>query len=264
MIRAAEIRSVAGRLGDHGGGVMTADIIKGAEHAVGTTRNDKRFAIEIGGEKFAGLSDLIGAADHLPGAMEDGALFQFGEARIGVPGRWNRIRLRERRAGVVSVNDICERFHFYEADYGLNSPAWEAFGNLMEATARFVYLYDERGFNARVPRKQAIRRPVESDCVFCAIQKEAQNPFRVWEDESTFVFLDHRPLFPGHCLLITKRHVATLADLDAGLLHMVFDDVCVVSMAVQNAMNAEGTFVGVMFLTNQTPLSTLQFFTPNR
>lgn len=45
---------------------------------------------------------------------------------------------------------------------------------------------------------------------------------------------------------------------------MVFDNVCVVAMAVQNAMNAEGTLVGVMFLTNQTPLSTLQFFTPNR
>jgi histidine triad (HIT) family protein len=108
------------------------------------------------------------------------------------------------------------------------------------------------GVNAGVPRKQAIRRPAEGDCAFCAIQEEAKNPFRVWEDENTFVFLDHRPLFPGHCLLITKRHVATLADLDAGLLHAVFDNVRMVAMAVQNAMNAEGTFVAINNIVSQS------------
>lgn len=106
--------------------------------------------------------------------------------------------------------------------------------------------------NTSVRRKPSTQRSVKRECAFCAIQNDPGNAFRVWEDEDTFVFLDHRPLFPGHCLLIAKRHAATLTDLDAALLHAVFDNVRVVAMAVQNAMHAEGTFIAVNNIVSQS------------
>jgi histidine triad (HIT) family protein len=103
-----------------------------------------------------------------------------------------------------------------------------------------------------VPRSGPTRRSVKGDCVFCAIQRDAASCDRVWEDEDTFVFLDHRPLFPGHCLLITKRHIVTLADLPRSLVPVVFTNVQMVAIAVQNAMKAEGTFVAINNVVSQS------------
>lgn len=101
-------------------------------------------------------------------------------------------------------------------------------------------------------RKKAIRSVVKDECAFCAIQSNLADVTRVFEDDNTFVFLDHRPLFPGHCLLITKRHIPTLADLPSSLVHVVFDNVRIVSIAVQRAMNAEGTFVAINNVVSQS------------
>lgn len=67
----------------------------------------------------------------------------------------------------------------------------------------------------------------------------------VYEDDVVFVFLDHRPLFPGHCLVIPKRHFETLPDLPTELLEPFFKRVQLLSLAVQRAMNAEGIFIGI-------------------
>jgi len=101
-------------------------------------------------------------------------------------------------------------------------------------------------------KRKANRGAIKNECVFCAIQSSPADVTRVFEDDDTFVFLDHKPLFPGHCLLITKRHVATLADLPPSLVHVVFDNVRIVSMAVQRAMNAEGTFVAINNTVSQS------------
>lgn len=95
-------------------------------------------------------------------------------------------------------------------------------------------------------------RSAGSECVFCTILGDEASSFRVFEDQDVFVFLDHRPLFPGHCLLITKRHAATLAELTSPLVHKVFDDVRIVSIAVQTAMKAEGTFVAINNIVSQS------------
>jgi histidine triad (HIT) family protein len=55
-------------------------------------------------------------------------------------------------------------------------------------------------------------------CVFCEIAKGAAGAEIVLEDETAVAFLDHRPLLPGHCLLIPKVHVETLPDLPEDLL----------------------------------------------
>ncbi|MGC1107571.1 MAG: HIT family protein [Candidatus Acidiferrales bacterium] len=100
--------------------------------------------------------------------------------------------------------------------------------------------------------ERSIQRVVKSECAFCAIQDDAANCARVFEDENTFVFLDHRPLFPGHCLLITKRHIATLAELPSSLVHAVFDNVRMIAIAVRNATNTEGTFVAINNVVSQS------------
>ena len=53
----------------------------------------------------------------------------------------------------------------------------------------------------------------EDDCLFCRIVSRKTDAVIVYEDEETLTFLDHRPLFPGHCLVIPRQHYETLPDL---------------------------------------------------
>ncbi len=67
----------------------------------------------------------------------------------------------------------------------------------------------------------------------------------VFEDELSLAFLDHRPVFPGHCLLIPKQHFETLTDLPEDLIGPFFKNVQLLSRAVESAMEAHGTFVAM-------------------
>jgi histidine triad (HIT) family protein len=67
----------------------------------------------------------------------------------------------------------------------------------------------------------------------------------VFEDEISLAFLDHRPLFPGHCLLIPKSHYDTLADLPQHLTGPLFGNARLLAGAVEQAMQAEGSFVAI-------------------
>ena len=82
-------------------------------------------------------------------------------------------------------------------------------------------------------------------CVFCDIVQGATAAWFVFEDDLTAAFLDARPLFAGHALLIPREHYETLADLPPKLLTPLFENTQLLSRAVQNAMGAEGTFVAV-------------------
>jgi histidine triad (HIT) family protein len=82
-------------------------------------------------------------------------------------------------------------------------------------------------------------------CLFCKIAA-AEMPARlVFEDEISLAFLDHRPVFPGHCLLIPKAHYETLTDLPANLVGPFFRNAQRLSRAVESAMAAHGTFVAM-------------------
>ena len=65
----------------------------------------------------------------------------------------------------------------------------------------------------------------------------------VTESETSVAFLDHRPLFVGHTLVVTREHVETLRDLDSALVGPFFLDVQRLAAAVQDGLGAEGTFV---------------------
>jgi len=67
----------------------------------------------------------------------------------------------------------------------------------------------------------------------------------VFEDEISVAFLDHRPVFPGHCLLITKSHYETLTDLPANLVGPFFKNAQLLAGAIESAMEAHGTFVAM-------------------
>lgn len=81
-------------------------------------------------------------------------------------------------------------------------------------------------------------------CVFCQVVRGA-SAARIFEDEETLVFLDHRPLFPGHCLVVPKGHVATLGELPPGRIAGLFGVVQRVASALEPALGCQGTFVAI-------------------
>lgn len=87
--------------------------------------------------------------------------------------------------------------------------------------------------------------PKISGCAFCAIAAGSDRDAVVFEDQQTLAFLDNRPLFPGHCLLIPKAHYEVLPDLPDELLAPLFRNARLLARAVERAMAAEGSFVAI-------------------
>jgi histidine triad (HIT) family protein len=67
----------------------------------------------------------------------------------------------------------------------------------------------------------------------------------VFEDDVSVAFLDRRPLFPGHSLLIPRDHHETLADLPRGLVEPLFANLQLLARAVELGMGAEGSFLAI-------------------
>lgn len=83
------------------------------------------------------------------------------------------------------------------------------------------------------------------DCVFCSVVAGETSGHRVFEDGTTVAFLDRRPLFPGHVLVVPRRHVETLTDLRAEETGPFFERVRRITAAVERGMVADGSFVAV-------------------
>ena len=83
------------------------------------------------------------------------------------------------------------------------------------------------------------------NCLFCEIASGEKQASVVFEDDLTTAFLDHRPLFHGHCLLIPKQHFETLSDLPSRLIKPLFENAQILARAVETAMKAQGTFVAM-------------------
>ncbi len=82
-------------------------------------------------------------------------------------------------------------------------------------------------------------------CKFCRLISGELPGDIVFEDESCVAFLDNRPLFPGHCLLMPREHYETLPDLPDSLTFPLFSDAKLLCRAVEEAVQAEGTFVAI-------------------
>jgi histidine triad (HIT) family protein len=82
-------------------------------------------------------------------------------------------------------------------------------------------------------------------CVFCQIASGGVPAAIVFEDEQTLAFLDHRPVFPGHMLLIPREHVPTLNDVSPPLLSQLSANARLLAIAVEKALAAQGAFVAI-------------------
>ena len=92
----------------------------------------------------------------------------------------------------------------------------------------------------------------EPSCVFCRIVA-AETPAEVVLDEDDFLaFLDARPVFPGHVLLVPREHVVTLPDLPAGLRDGFLEAAQRIATAVVDGLGAQGSFVAMNNTVSQS------------
>ena len=90
------------------------------------------------------------------------------------------------------------------------------------------------------------KRPHESaTCAFCRIIRGEEEASIVFEDSLSLAFLDRRPLFLGHCLLVPKEHFETLADLPTPLIGPLFQNAQLLERAIEGGLAADGTFVAI-------------------
>lgn len=102
--------------------------------------------------------------------------------------------------------------------------------------------------------KRAVTSPSEGGkpCQFCKIILGEIPANIVFEDSISVAFLDYRPLFPGHCLLVTRGHFATLLDLPKQLIGPLFGNAQQLAGAVQSVMAADGSFVAMNNIVSQS------------
>jgi histidine triad (HIT) family protein len=84
-----------------------------------------------------------------------------------------------------------------------------------------------------------------AECKFCQVVARELSSYVVFEDAISLAFLDHRPLFRGHTLLVPKQHYETLDDLPADLVAPFFTNAQMLTRAVERGLEAEGSFVAI-------------------
>lgn len=89
------------------------------------------------------------------------------------------------------------------------------------------------------------------ECLFCRIAAGAAPADVVLEDDDFLAFLDHRPLFPGHCLLIPKKHYETLEHFPAAQSGLLANTQ-LLCRAVEDALGADGAFVAINHRVSQS------------
>lgn len=85
----------------------------------------------------------------------------------------------------------------------------------------------------------------DATCVFCQIAAGTLPAAIVYETGDLVAFLDTRPLFPGHCLIIPRPHFETLTELPEDRVAPLFTAARLLTAAVETACDAEGSFVAI-------------------
>jgi histidine triad (HIT) family protein len=85
----------------------------------------------------------------------------------------------------------------------------------------------------------------DDPCLFCRIVSGEVPAVIVYDDDHSIGFLDHRPLFHGHTLLVPREHVEVLGELPGSQVGPFFKTVQLLSRAVEAGLDAEGTFVAM-------------------
>jgi histidine triad (HIT) family protein len=90
------------------------------------------------------------------------------------------------------------------------------------------------------------------DCAFCRIVTGEADAHVVFEDEVSLGFLDSRPLFPGHTLLVPREHHEAIWDLPDALIEPLFANTRLLASAVREAMGAQGAFIAANNVVSQS------------
>jgi len=90
------------------------------------------------------------------------------------------------------------------------------------------------------------------DCVFCRIIAGEVPAHVVLDDDDFLAFLDVRPLFPGHVLLVPREHVVTIMDAPRSLLGPLAERTQDLARGVQTAMASTGIFTAVNNVVSQS------------
>jgi histidine triad (HIT) family protein len=93
---------------------------------------------------------------------------------------------------------------------------------------------------------------VATDCLFCRIVTGEVAAEVVLDEPDVLAFLDVRPVFKGHVLVVPRRHHAVLADLPAEDLAPLMTAAQRVSRAVVDGLGAEGSFVAMNNTVSQS------------
>jgi histidine triad (HIT) family protein len=90
------------------------------------------------------------------------------------------------------------------------------------------------------------------DCLFCSIAEGDTDAAVVWSDADFAAFLDVRPVFKGHVLLVPRQHVVTLPDLPASLRAPFLAAAQRLAAAMVTALGAQGSFVAINNTVSQS------------
>jgi histidine triad (HIT) family protein len=82
-------------------------------------------------------------------------------------------------------------------------------------------------------------------CIFCKIINKELESSMLFEDSETIAFLDTKPLFPGHILLIPKKHYPVFTEIPDEIVAKLFKNSKMLAKALQLSMGSEGTFIAV-------------------
>lgn len=91
-----------------------------------------------------------------------------------------------------------------------------------------------------------------AECLFCRIAAGEVAAHVVVDEPDVVAFLDHRPLFAGHTLVVPRPHVDTLLELPADAVGPYFGRVQRIAAAVTEALEATGTFVAMNNVVSQS------------
>jgi histidine triad (HIT) family protein len=117
--------------------------------------------------------------------------------------------------------------------------------NLSDSDQQEKLFDDSSGASSAEREESSSGKSNPVDCVFCRMVRGEVETRVVFRDETSMAFLDRRPVFLGHCLLIPLDHYETLADLPPQLVGPLFLNVRKLSISVQRAMKSDGSFVAI-------------------
>ena len=88
-------------------------------------------------------------------------------------------------------------------------------------------------------------------CLFCAVVAGSESAHVVLDEPDVVAFLDHRPVFKGHVLVVPRAHVVTLPELPPELLAPLFGAVARCCQAVVDGLEADGSWVAANNVVSQ-------------